>query len=100
MSMQCDRPSRDYIALKQTNSYRGRSPDLACGFQEGFFFDAFRRGALWVAVVGFLQVGSSSPQMIEPVEGGASAISIALFVAASIAKSLPLNFPTLRTWFA
>ncbi|MGB8906340.1 MAG: hypothetical protein WCC88_21430, partial [Candidatus Sulfotelmatobacter sp.] len=70
------------------------------GFQEGFFFDALGRGALCVQVIGFLQAGSSFPQMTAPVEGGASAISTAFFVAASMAKSLPLNFPTRRTWFA
>ena len=64
------------------------------------FFDVFDGERLWVAVVGVLQVGLSSPQMIEPVEGDESATSIAFFVAASIAKSLPLYFPTLRTWFA
>jgi len=47
-----------------------------------------------------LQAGSSSPQITEPVEGGASAISIAFFLAASMAKSLPLNFPTRWTWVA
>jgi hypothetical protein len=31
--------------------------------------------------------------MTEPVEGGASAISIAFFVAAPMAKSLPLDLP-------
>jgi len=72
----------------------------AWGFQEGFFLMFLDGERFWVAVVGVLQVGSSSPQMIEPVEGDESATSIAFFVAASIAKSLPLYFPTLRTWFA
>src|ERR1700722_7023620 len=67
---------------------------------KGGFFDAFRRGPSCVAATGFLQTGSSSPHITAPVEGGASAISIAFFVAASMAKFLPLNFPTRRTWFA
>jgi hypothetical protein len=61
----------------------------------GFFFDGFMRVALRVALVGSLQVESSSPssvQITEPAEGGASAVSAAFLVAASTAKSLPLNF--------
>jgi hypothetical protein len=85
-------PMALWLASPQLESFRPGD------FKGVFFFDAFRRGASREAAMGFLQAGSSSPQMTEPVDGGASAISIAFFVAASMAKSLPLNFPTRRTW--
>ena len=56
---------------------------LSWAFQEFFFFDTFRRGGSCIAAVAFSQAVSSSPHLTEPVEGGASAISIAFFVAAS-----------------